>query len=132
MKEQTIIVYFSSDTDGYGRIRIWTVAIDSEGELREYEGHAWAGTLNDGFRFTKGIVHKGPGGKAKGNEMITQKRLFKGFHVHSRPCLLDMETLQARPDPEAPLLTGIEGETLPTDPVLNPKARALGSPNWFF
>jgi len=132
MKEQTITVYFSSDTDGYGRVRVWTVFIGSDGALCEYAGHAWVGALNDGFGFTRCVVHTGPEGKITGNNMITEKRLFNGFRIHPRPCVLNMETLHARSDPEASLLTGMEGETLPTDPALNPKARALGSPVWFF
>lgn len=132
MNKQAITVYFSSHLDGYGRIPIWTAFIDRGGTLHECAGHACAGALNAGLRFTKCTAHKGPDGKTRGNEMITEKRLFKGFQILPKPHLLDMNTLEALPDPDAPALTGVAGETLPIDPVLNPDARALGSPDWFF
>src|SRR5690554_6355491 len=132
MNKQAITVYFSSHLDRYGRMPIWTAFLAGGRSLYDCSGHACPGALNAGLHFPHSTSHNGPDGKSRGNEIITEKRLFKGFQILPKPHLLDMNTLEALPDPDAPALTGVAGETLPIDPVLNPDARALGSPDWFF
>lgn len=133
MTEEPIVLYrkrIKPTSDGHN-LQVWTVFIDQAGTLRECTGYVRDSDLDGGsigFLSSEAL----PGDRRTGNDEITTKRLFEGYSIHPQPYLLNGRTLQARPDPEASRLTGLEGETLMLDPALNPTARALGSPDWFF
>lgn len=133
MTEDRIIVYrkrINPDSDGRN-IQVWTVFIDQAGMLREFTGYVRDTEMVDGFGFmsSRALPDRG---KKHGDDLIMRKRLFEGFSIHPQPCLLNCKTKGVRPDPDASRLKELEGEALPLDPALNPPARALGSPDWFF
>lgn len=137
MSEQKVVLYFTrrrgeKDGDGYNQCRVWTVLVGADGNLREYSTRARFGDIMGGFRFSRSVVHKSDNPKALGIELITGRRLFKGYEIYPQPFLLNPETLMARPDTDAPSLTGVEGESLLQDPLFHPDPRATGSPSWFF
>lgn len=133
MTDERIIVYrkrVKPSSDGRN-LEVWTVFIDQAGMLREFSGHVRDTEMVDGFTFQGRRAHPDRG-KKHGDDLIMRKRLFEGYSIHPQPCLLNCETKEVRPDPDASRLKELEGEDLPLDPALNPNARALGSPDWFF
>lgn len=137
MSEEKVVLYLTrrrggKDPDGYNQCRVWTVSVGADGNLREYTARARFGDIGKGFHFSRSVVHKSDDPKALGNEIITGRRLFKGYEIYPQPFLLNPKTLEARPDKDASALTGIEGESLLRDPLFHPDPKVTGSPDWFF
>ena len=137
MSEESFVVYFShrdagKDEHNHALCQVWTVFLDRIGALKECHGYCRAEDMDNGFTFSQRIVSEDFNTRLTGNEKISSQRLFKGFQIHSRRYLLNTKTLAARPDLNAPLLSGLEGESMPPDPILNPSPAAIGAPDWFF
>lgn len=126
------VIYLSQPSGDDGQCRVWTVLRDADGNLQELSGCAPPDCIDEGVPFSERTLHKVDSPHILAKELITAKRLFEGYRIHSRPFRLDTETCFAVPDTNAPALTGTEGEFLLKNPIYHPTARALGSPKWFF